>query len=222
MFLFKLNKSAVPKSPLFISFAPTPKRYPKNGLFRCQNGNCKNEFITRIRNIQTGATKSCGCYNKQVAKKTNYKHGHSVRKLTSKTYETWQNMIQRCYNSNTTDYKDYGGRGIKVCKRWHKFENFLEDMGERPDNLTIERTNNELGYSKDNCIWTGRFSQSINKRTTIFVVYEDNKISLIEAYKKSKSKVPYGTVVNRISQYNWALQDALFKPVIRRLGHGVR
>ena len=73
-------------------------------------------------------------------------------------------MMTRCYNENFGQWKDYGGRGIKVCHRWHKFENFLADMGVKPDGLTLDRKDNDKGYTKCNCKWSTRVEQNRNRR----------------------------------------------------------
>lgn len=91
-------------------------------------------------------------------------HGHSKVGATTKTYTAWANMLQRCTNKHNDGYKNYGGRGINVCAEWFDFKVFLADMGEKPINLTLERKNNSLGYSKDNCIWATRKEQAKNKR----------------------------------------------------------
>lgn len=80
------------------------------------------------------------------------------------TYKTWDGMLQRCNNPKKSNYPHYGGRGIKVCEKWLKFENFFQDMGERPEELTLERINNNKGYFKGNCKWTTRTEQSRNQR----------------------------------------------------------
>jgi hypothetical protein len=79
------------------------------------------------------------------------------------THRAWINMRQRCFNTNHPQYKDYGGRGITACLAWDSFEVFLADMGLRPDGLTLERCDNNLGYSKDNCYWATRDVQGQNR-----------------------------------------------------------
>jgi hypothetical protein len=79
-------------------------------------------------------------------------------------YRTWAYIIQRCNNPNNKVYHYYGGRGIKVCAAWLKFENFFEDMGSRPKGLTIERINNDKGYYKENCAWRTQTEQLRNQR----------------------------------------------------------
>lgn len=92
------------------------------------------------------------------------KHGHNCVGKRSSEYCSWIHMIQRCENRNVINYKDYGGRGIKVCERWHDFRNFFADMGHRPEGLTLERLDNDGNYEKSNCVWATRKEQAINKR----------------------------------------------------------
>ena len=121
--------------------------------YRC---GCGNEFVTRVRYVESGHTKSCGCL------KSKTKHGHS----RGITYKSWQMMKDRCTNSKSPAFGDYGGRGINVCAAWlESFDKFLEDMGERPSQkLSIERLNVEEGYFKGNCVWASASEQAINKR----------------------------------------------------------
>ncbi len=107
-------------------------------------------------NLRGGLSTSCGC-----ERKGNVKHGLAG----SLTYGSWCNLIQRCTNPKHPKHKDYGGRGITVCRRWLKFENFLADMGEKPaPRMSVERTNNDKGYSPSNCIWATNKVQANNRR----------------------------------------------------------
>lgn len=92
-------------------------------------------------------------------------HGHATKGAQSPTYKSWQAMFQRCCNELNPDYPNYGGRGIRIeDPRWRFFENFLSDMGARPEGKTLGRRDNEKGYSKDNCCWETREEQNSNQR----------------------------------------------------------
>jgi len=93
----------------------------------------------------------------------NVQHGHAIKGHVTPTYRVWLNMRNRCNNPFYPGYKNYGGRGISVCARWDSFECFLLDMGEQPTGLIIDRRNNDLGYSKDNCRWVTATVSSQNR-----------------------------------------------------------
>lgn len=125
---------------------------------------CGNKSIASKSNLLSGRTNSCGCLRQGV----NQKHGHAKHgngKQQSRTYKTWDSMIQRCYNPNHKSFAYYGGRGIVTTKRWLCFDNFIADMGERPLLKTLERKNNSKGYSKRNCTWATYSEQARNRRT---------------------------------------------------------
>lgn len=101
---------------------------------------CGNVTYSSSKNLLSGASQSCGCARITATKLTNTKHGFSVRGKEHPLYKIWNGIKRRCYNKKDKSYPDYGGRGIKVCERWlHSFENFLTDMGERPEGMSIER-----------------------------------------------------------------------------------
>lgn len=121
---------------------------------------CGNTIIATTKSVKrkNGRT-SCGCLNKSIS------HGHTRGGKPSKTYKSWHCMIQRCLNQNNKFYPHYGGRGITVCSRWlNSFSYFLEDMGEKPEGMSIERINNDDGYYPDNCKWATAREQILNKR----------------------------------------------------------
>ena len=102
-----------------------------------------------------------------------YKHGHNERGKRSSTYNSWTAMLARCNNPGNLRYDDYGGRGIMVIERWLNFTNFLLDMGEKPDGLTLERRDNKGNYCKENCCWATYKEQGQNKR-----LYQSNKTGI--------------------------------------------
>ncbi len=93
-------------------------------------------------------------------------HGHTTHHGKSPTYRSWSNMRDRCLRKTNEHYATYGGRGIKICSRWDLFENFLEDMGERPKGLTLERIDSNGPYTKNNCAWVSVAQQKLNMRTS--------------------------------------------------------
>ena len=125
---------------------------------------CGVELVRDLHLVSTGHTASCGCLAREAIVSRNLIHGHSVRGRPTPEFVTWGHMLQRCRNPNCRDYPSYGGRGITVCERWLKFQNFFQDMGKRPHGLTLERKDNEGGYSPDNCCWATQSDQNRNQR----------------------------------------------------------
>lgn len=134
---------------------------------------CGTKKIIMGQSLIRGATVSCGCYGKELARKLKTTHGENMGKSTgrTRTYSSWAAMMTRCEWGNHPTYERYGAKGIKVCERWHKFENFKADMGERPEGTSIDRIDNTTGYFPGNCRWANRLQQSLNTSRTVFVVF---------------------------------------------------
>ncbi len=115
--------------------------------------------------VKFGKIKSCGCRIKRLgADNAAFKHGW----FGTPIHKTWDGMIQRCNNPKNKDYKNWGARGITVCKRWLDFQNFLGDVGDKPAGLSLGRIDNNKGYSKKNCRWETQTEQHNNKRNNVF------------------------------------------------------
>ena len=111
---------------------------------------------------------SCGCV------------GKASKWVNSPTYHSWAGMKQRCSNPNHSAYENYGGRGIGYCARWESFENFLADMGEKPEGMEIDRKNNSKGYSPENCRWVPRLKNIMNRRCTKYLTVNGDRRTWVE------------------------------------------
>lgn len=121
-------------------------------------------------------------------------------------YRSWMAMVGRCHNPESSAYKNYGARGVKVCEKWRKFEGFIEDMGERPPGKTLERINNDGDYCKENCKWADIKTQSRNKRSNVWVTL-DGKTQIIADWAKELG-IPANTISYRIKS-GWTAEEAL-------------
>jgi hypothetical protein len=163
---------------------------------------CGKEYIVSTNALTTGNTTSCGCY---VLEKVT-KHGFSNHPL----FNIWKQMKARCYNKNNESYHNYGKRNIRVSKSWyHSFEQFVEDMGERPSKYhSIERIDNDKGYCKSNCRWATAKEQAHNRRQNVFLTYKGETLTMSQWAKRT------GIPFKRIQQRNangWPVHRVLDK-----------
>lgn len=183
---------------------------------------CGNEKKVREDTLINGESQSCGCLSREYSKERMTTHGLSYTHL----YSVWNDMLRRCYNSNRKDYKNYGGRGIKVCDRWlgdRGLQNFIDDMIQSyEEGLEIDRIDVDGDYSPENCRWVTRREQVINRRSfgsnfdTHFIEFDGKKLCISQW--ASELGIPSSIIVDRIGKLNWSVEKALTHPVrIKRI-----
>jgi hypothetical protein len=149
-----------------------PQDAARSGSFWLCKCDCGAECVKMGIDLRTGDTKSCGCL------KHKSRMGHGLTKTPE--WNSWRGMVERCTNPNHKNYNRYGGRGITVCDRWRKFENFLEDMGNRPDGCSIERIRNDEGYGPENCTWATRGQQVRNTSASHFIEHNGVRLCITD------------------------------------------
>lgn len=172
--------------------------------YKCKCGNIK---ITSGSYLMRGLVTSCGCRRKEIMRVKFKTHG----KTETGTYKTWCGIKERVFKKDNKSFKNYGGRGIKMCKRWLNFENFYEDMGDRPINKTLDRINNNGNYCKKNCRWSDRQTQNNNRRDNHKICFNGTTLG-ISGWSK-KLNVKYATLYNRIIIKKKKLNTALVSKV---------
>lgn len=167
-------------------------------LCRCS---CGREVAVRFGHLRSGHSVSCGCVKGSLS---------SLSSLPE--YRIWKGMKRRCYRPKSRGYAGYGGRGIKVCDRWREsFENFLEDMGERPSTeYSIDRIDSDGDYEPGNCRWATRSEQSRNRNDNRILEFNGERMCLLDWARRYGMKK--GTLHSRLSK-GWTLRDALTQPV---------
>lgn len=192
---------------IVIAKAPdSPRTKKKQWLCRCV---CGTEKVVCGVSLRSGNTKSCGCLQRSVT----WKHGAATRNGPKKVYNVWSAMLHRCNNPGSQGWPYYGGRGIGVCERWKKFENFLADMGEPPKGLSIERIDNDGNYEPTNCRWATRKDQSLNTRRKRVVLYDGKSWPLVELAKRSGL---WPCTLQRRIKLGWPIQEAVETPMKKR------
>jgi hypothetical protein len=164
--------------------------------------------------IKKGEHRSVATEFKKGQKPHNFSHGLS-NKIPE--YKVWKSMRTRCNNPNEKAFKNYGGRGITVCERWNKFQNFIDDMGRRPTQKhTIDRIDNNLGYSPDNCRWVTKDVQANNTRTVLSAKrYTFNEKTMRISEWSTELGIPRLTLHARINKYGWSVEKAFTTPLMK-------
>ncbi len=174
-------------------------------LCRCD---CGAEKVIQWSSLYRGATKSCGCFQKEYQAQKHFKHGRHRDRI----YKIWQAMKYRCLNPRNTAWPGYGGRGITVCQRWiDSFDNFLADMGEIPTGKSsIERKDNDGPYNKENCVWADGYEQGRNKRNSVHLTYRGRTLIASE-WARIMGMKPQ-TITSRVNILGWSVAKALETP----------
>ena len=172
-------------------------------LFRCE---CGKEFIARSNDVRKGRVKSCGCVNRRELIEKNTKHGLWKHPI----YHAYQHMKDRCYNCKNQEYKDYGGRGIKVCEEWlnnsSAFCEWAMTNGWKKG-LTLDRINVDGDYEPLNCRWVDWNIQQNNKRNNKLYDFQGKKVTLSQISRKTGISI--STLYYRINKKNLSLEDAI-------------
>lgn len=128
---------------------------------------CGKERLVYGSFLRKGISTSCGCYRAEQVKKAKTKHGHAKQHDRDRTYRSWESMIRRASSKKYKGYKDYAGRGITVNPRWLQYENFLADMGPRPEHTSLDRIDVNGNYEPQNCRWADAVTQRANRRDSL-------------------------------------------------------
>lgn len=174
---------------------------------RCDCGSIR---IVTLKQLKAGNNKSCGC----TRSSSHIRHGHTAKGKTSPTYHIWASMIKRCTNPNSHDWGLYGGRGIMVCSEWALFENFLTDMGEKPEGLTLDRIDPNGNYCPENCRWATLSEQARNKRNSFKITFKGITLPLFDWAERLGLKPT--CLQQRLGKLGWSIEMALTTPQLPR------
>jgi hypothetical protein len=167
---------------------------------------CGSEKIISSHSLVRGLTKSCGCLKEERSRQLNRKHGLTTK--NNRLYHIWFGIKERCYNKKHPHYHRYGGRGIILCSEWHDypvFYNWALSHG-YDDNLTIDRKNNDEGYSPDNCRWADKKGQNRNLSNNVFITV--NGITKLLVEWSEETGINASTIRGRI-RHGWSAKKAL-------------
>lgn len=181
---------------------------------------CGNTVSVKGEYLRNGDTKSCGCLKSDLVKLRNYKHGKAKK---TRLYTVWKGMRERCSNSNSKAYAHYGARGVTVCDEWNDFESFYswaisngynEDL---PTSLcTIDRIDNNLGYSPDNCRWVCVKEQARNRTNNHIISFNGQSKTIAEW--SEITGIPERVISSRINRYGWSVERALTVTIGKKNG----
>lgn len=178
-----------------IAFVGTDKFHKAKWLCQCD---CGNTHVVSSNLLLRRMCKSCGCLH--------VKH----RKCFTPTYNSWRSMRVRCYDPKTPSWPNYGGRGVRVCERWESFNNFLADMGDRPEGTTLDRIDSDKDYEPGNCQWSSRTVQNQNKSNVRHLTLDGETFCLAEWSRRTG--ICESTIQMRLKK-GWSIERALLAAV---------
>lgn len=188
------------------------ERSDRHGLqWRCKC-ECGKEKVVLGTHLRYGNSRSCGCLKSELTADRSTTHGHTKNRFPSPEYNSYSGMMQRCYYTKHKRYCAYGGRGIRVCKRWREsFENFIADMGVKPSEAhSIERKNNDGHYEPSNCVWATKEEQGSNTRQN-HLIQCGGKCQTLARWSR-ETGIGETTITRRL-KLGWSAEDALGKLV---------
>jgi hypothetical protein len=202
-----------PAHPILLRLVAPSRTGKKRALFRCE---CGREFESSVGDVNAGKTSSCGCFRRAVAGRTlphERKHGHAVDGKKSPIYRAWQAMLSRCLLVSHPFYYLYGAKGVTVCERWFNFENFLSDMGPKPDGMSIDRyPDNNGNYEPENCRWATVKEQNRNLRNNRRFEFRGMMLTVQEIAEMPVTTLDHYIIFNRLMR-GWDIEDAISRPV---------
>jgi len=176
---------------------------PRYFTCECECGVTKEVFSSHLKG---GKTTSCGCYHKEIVSTLMKARQTKHSMYGTPEYTKWNAMMDRCFNPNSKNFVNYGGRGITVDTLWHNFENFYKDMGDS-NGLTLERVNNEIGYTASNCRWATQKEQANNRRSCRQITFKGKTQNITQWAKELN--VPRTRLYERICRRKWDVEKAL-------------
>lgn len=175
---------------------------------------CGNKKVIAHVDLTSGHTRSCGCFKSEETSKRNYKHGLTY----TPAWRSWNSMTDRCYSPSSSAYYKYGAEGITICDRWrgsNGFNNFIADMGERPEGHSIDRIDGSKGYFPENCRWADAYQQSNNQKSNVKVTYKGRVYNVSQLMRKFGVYTKAGTYYGRLSR-GWDVEMAMKTPIRKR------
>ena len=158
---------------------------------RCE---CGNTVVVRAGGLRRGTTRSCGCFSQEDKATRHITHGMTGTRV----HRVWAGMLARCSNPNVERYAHYGGRGIAVFERWKSFENFYADMGDPPSGTSLDRIDNDHGYTPGNCRWASPTEQNNNRRDNTRITFDGRTLTIAEW--SAELSINRGTLTSRMKR----------------------